>query len=181
MGTVSYTHLDVYKRQAAVLLVFQRTGRHDRWGGTAEPHEHADEGFAGKPEPAHHLIHDKGGAGHIAAVLQKREAQKKQQNLRNKGENGTDAAEDRIRQKAIGPVRRVGNKKKFFHSRGKDIDKQKFDAAFEEIPHRAESKPKHKEDDAEKNGEGEQAVGEDAVNPVGHGRACLLYTSNLLR
>ena len=65
---------------------------HDGGDGAAEAEEQGDERPPGKSQAAHDVVHDKGDAGHVAAVLQDGKRQEEDEDVRQEGQ---DAAQRR--------------------------------------------------------------------------------------
>ena len=83
-----------HHRQGAVALVLQGTRGHDRRYVAAKADQHRHEGLARQADETHEAVHDKGGAGHVAGVLQKGEEKKHETNRRDEGGHGLDATAD---------------------------------------------------------------------------------------
>ena len=90
-----------HDRHAAVLLVLDGLGRHDAGDAAARGHEHGDKGLTGQAKAAEHAVHDKGDAGHIAAVLQEGQHHKEQEHLRDEAEDGAQAGDDAVADQRI--------------------------------------------------------------------------------
>ena len=82
----------------AVLFRFDAPGRHDRRNGAAKAEKQGNEAFAVESEFPHESIHDKRGARHVSAVLQKRDGQKQKDDVRKKNQNSADSADDSLGQ-----------------------------------------------------------------------------------
>ena len=90
-----------HDRHAAVLLVLDGLGGHDAGNAAARGHEHGDERLTGQAKAAEHAVHDKGDAGHVAAVLQEGQHHEQQEHLRHKAEDGAQAANDTVADQRI--------------------------------------------------------------------------------
>ena len=90
-----------HDRHAAVLLVLDGLGRHDAGDAAARGHKHGDKGLTGQAKAAKHAVHDKGDAGHIAAVLQEGQHHKEQEHLWDKAEDGAQAGDDAVADQRI--------------------------------------------------------------------------------
>ena len=86
-----------------------------------EAHQHRNEGAARKPEPSEQLIHDERRARKITAVLQQRQAQKQDGDLREEGEHASHAADDAVADQADQPLRGCRCPLAFARSRGARI------------------------------------------------------------
>ena len=62
---------------APILLIFHGPGAHNG-GRAAKAHEHWDKGLAAQTEAPQQPVHDEGGSGHIARVLQEAEEEEQQ-------------------------------------------------------------------------------------------------------
>ena len=90
-----------HDRHTAVLLVLDGLGSHDAGDTAARRHEHRNEGLTGQAKAAEHAVHDEGDAGHIAAVLQEGQHHEQQEHLRDKAEDGAQAADDAVADQRI--------------------------------------------------------------------------------
>ena len=90
-----------HDRHAAVLLVLDGLGGHDAGDAAARGHEHRNEGLTGQAKATEHAVHDEGDAGHIAAVLQEGQHHEQQEHLRDKAEDGAQAADDAVADQRI--------------------------------------------------------------------------------
>ncbi|MPN16869.1 hypothetical protein SDC9_164216 [bioreactor metagenome] len=94
---------DEHDGQPPVFLVFHGARTHNCGHRAAKAHQHGDEGLARQAEAAQQPVHDKGGAGHIARILQQREEEKQEGNLRQKAQNAADPAHNAVQNQAHKP------------------------------------------------------------------------------
>ena len=77
-------------------LVLEDSRSHDSGHGAAEADEHRDEALAVQADLVHDLVHNEGGPGHVAGVLQESNRQKQQKDVRQKDQHTADTAEDAV-------------------------------------------------------------------------------------
>ena len=71
----------------AIPAVFQSPRGHDRRHRAAEAHQHGDEALSMQADLVHEPIHDERRPGHVAAVFQKRDGEKQQQDDRQEDQD----------------------------------------------------------------------------------------------
>ena len=78
----------------AVLPAFERPRGHNGRDVAAESHQQRDERLAVQADLVHQLIHDEGGARHVARVLHQRNEEKEDQYVRQKDDDAPHSADD---------------------------------------------------------------------------------------
>ena len=158
--------------QGAVTLVLQRTGGHDRRHIAAKADQHRHEGLAGQADEAHEPVHDKGGAGHVTGVFQKRKAEKHEADGRNEGGHGLDAAADARRQDGDQPLRGVEMPQQIAQAVHKDCAGQLIEKVDESAAH-IDGDHEHQVHGQQKDGDAKHMAKHHTVDTVGQGGADL--------
>ena len=163
---------------APVLLIFHGPGAHDGGHRAAKAHEHGDKGLAGEAEPPQQPVHDKGGPGHIARVLQQGEEQEEQGDLGQEGEHAAHAGDHAVHHQAHRP----GGHLRLLHGVGSQLAQSGHDALHpvgQEGAHGAKGDGEHTEHHGEKYRDGQILVCDDGVDFVRAGhlprRSSLLH------
>ena len=139
--------------------------RHDGRHIAAEAHDHGDERLAMETDAVHQLVHDEGGAGHVATVFHQRDEQVQDQDVRQEHEHAAHSADDPVHHEVFQPS--------VLHVGGDEI------AEFPHEPvnpvHRVlaqgEGGPEHQPQQEDENRKSQPAVRHDGVDPVGQGPA----------
>ena len=84
-----------------VLGAFDGAGGHDARNGAGKGTEHGNETLAVQADLAHQPVHEKGGPGHVAGVLQKPDEEEQQQDLRQENHHGSHARDDAVHEQAV--------------------------------------------------------------------------------
>ena len=155
---------------AAVLLIFHGPRPHDGGDGTAKAHEHGDEGLTGQAEAAQHPVHDKGGPGHVAGVLQEGEKQEQQGDLGQEHQHAAHAGQHAIHQQGGHPGGGARLVQKAADHPGQPVVKEVVHPVGQNLAG-AEDDAEHRQHHHQKHGDRQEAVGDDGVDFIreGHG------------
>ena len=93
---------DQHRYQTALRALY-RPCRHDRRHIASEAHDHRDEGLAVKPYLMHQTVHDEGRAGHISRILEQRNEEIQQQDVRQEDKHAADSADDAVHRQILQP------------------------------------------------------------------------------
>ena len=110
-------------RRETSLGIAERAGGHHARNRAGVAREKRHEAASIEPAPAEKFIHKECGAGHVAGVLQQRDEEKENQNLRKKNQNAADSGNDAVAHQAL--QRRVGGENRtneLLRGRGSRID-----------------------------------------------------------
>jgi hypothetical protein len=149
-----------------VALVLQRPRRHDRWHVAAEADDERHEGLPRQADGAHEPVHNEGGPGHVAGVLQRREEQEQATDDRDEGCDRLDAAADAVGEHGRQPVGAAEQAEQ----RGCAVDEDRAEEDVEEVDEGAadvDGHHEHRVHDDEEDRDAERPVQHQPVNPVG--------------
>ena len=151
-----------------VLLVLHGAGAHNRGNGTAEAHEHGDEGLAGQSEPPQQPVHDEGRPGHVARVLQEGEKQEQDGDLGQEGEHAAHAGDHAVHQQGLHPGGGARGGQNRADGPGEVAADEHVHPVGEGLP-RPEGEGEHGQHHQQEHRDGQKFVGDDGVDPVGQG------------
>ena len=159
---------------AAVALIFNGTGGHDAGDAAARADQHRDEALARKAELPEDPVHDESDAGHVAHILQDGQHQKQYQHLRHEAEDRTHAGDDTVGNKAREPLGHApalqqGPRPGLEPLRAQNV----VGPVGEKAAEGSHGDPVDQEHDAGKDGQRQNAVGDNLVDFVGNGQAVL--------
>ena len=145
----------------AVLTVFERARGHDGRHTAAETDNIRYKGFAVKSHAVHELVHDEGGAGHVAGVLQDGDEEEEDQDVRQERADTAHPRDDAIDEQVFDDA--VGQ-----HPCG-DIA-EPAEEAFEprlRIGTQREGHLEHKPEEENQDGKAQPSVRQDFVGGIG--------------
>ena len=151
--------------QEALVAVLQCARGVDRRHRTAKAQDHGHEGLAMETREAHHAIHHEGHPGHVAAVLEERQEQVQHREPGDEDEHRPDAGDDTVDGQRDEPVRRGehGQQRGDPARDGSTDDRiHPVEEERRDVHHQLEDR----EHDHEEDGQTEDPVGEDLVEPV---------------
>ena len=152
-----------HDRHLAVVLGWERTGRHDSRHGAAKTDEHGHKAAARQAKATQHLIHDKGHARHVSGVFQNGEEQKEHDDNRQEGQHAAHtrkhAVDSQRAHHVVGAERleaRIG--------RGDDGSDTVLHESLQRRADHAKRQPKDEAHDHQKRRNGCVTTCQDAVN-----------------
>ena len=162
----------------AVAFVLERTGGHYGRHRAAEAQQHGYEGLAGEAKPAHDTLHDVGDARHIAAVLQKREAEEEYQDVRQEGHDCAHTCDYAVDDEGAYDLARVHRREQGAHRSAERVYAQ-LEPALEPVAHR-EGEEEGEGHDKQEDGDAPDPARQDGVGPLGEDVALLLVQKHLV-
>ena len=149
-----------HDRDRAVPFGFDGTGRHHRGDRTAEAQHQRHKGAPLQAELAHHAIHHKGRAGHVAGILQNGNGKEEQQNVRQEHDHAANAADDTIHNKTVPEAFRQSAADEFTQPAEEVFDP--FHGRFRN----SKGKPECRVHDRQEDGEAEELVRQHGIDLV---------------
>ncbi len=159
-------------------LILQGPGGHHRGHTAPKAQNHGDERPARQAQLAHNAVHHIGHPGHIAAVLQKGQGQKQNDDIGQKGQDAPHAGDDAIHNQRGEHGGHAHGVQPAQHPAGDPVQAQ-LEVLLQPIAH-CEGEEEDQGHNAQKDGQAPKPVGKQFIRPVGDCGALLPIDHNLL-
>ena len=129
----------------AVCVVFHGSRRHDRRRRAAKTHQHRHERLTRKANPTQQRVHDKRHAREIPSILEHREEEKQNHNLRQEAQHATHTTDRTVTNQTNQPLRRTDSGQPTADCRRNHTLDEILHTVTQQCAKRPECTPEHQE------------------------------------
>ena len=140
-------------------------GRHNRRNRTSKSQKHGEKGLSRQAHHSHGFVHNVGHTGHVAAVLQKGQRKKQDENVGEEGQNTAYSRNNAVDNQGLHPAGHVNTRQKRLGGGRKPVQPC-LKITFQKIAY-GKGKEEHQRHNSEENRNSQNRMCQKPVNLIG--------------